>query len=118
MHVLSAFQVCSFLVQCPLQSGGVKNVAVHRVTGVLVASDEKHKVADGREISMDRVAKPTTISPQGFEPTPREPGAQCLSLQCHDDISIWPCNFSAFKVTSYERSGRSGLPDHPWGSNP
>ena len=38
-----------------------------------------NKVADGREISMDCVAKPTRYEPPGFEPTPREPRAGWLS---------------------------------------
>ena len=61
--------ISGMLLPCAVSSsvcvwgGGVKNVAVHRVTGVLVAFGEKLKVADGREMSMDRVAKPTHWGP-------------------------------------------------------
>ena len=44
---------------------------MHHFTGDLVASSEKHKVADGREISMDRVAKPTHHEPPRLRTYPQ-----------------------------------------------
>ena len=60
---LSAFQVCSFRVQCPLQSvgggGGVKYVAVHRVTGDSVALVKNVKWPIGRSEDIYGLCRPT-----------------------------------------------------------
>ena len=49
----------------------------------------QNKVADGREISMDRVIK--TMSPPGFKPTPGEPRAGWLSTIVPQRCVHYPC---------------------------
>ena len=55
------------LLPCAISSSvwgeGFKNAAVYRGTGAFIAFGGKHEVADGREISMDYVAKPTHYEP-------------------------------------------------------
>ena len=68
---------------------------------------------------MDRVTKPTHYELPRVRTYPQGTRAGCLSTIVPRRYVYYPCTFSpAFKVTSYECSGRSGLPDHPLGSNP
>ena len=79
----------------------------------------QNRVAVGRELSMDRVAKPTNYEPPRFRTYPQ--GTQGWMAVHYSATTM--CPFSTH-LSSYLPSvllrcpGRSGLPDHPWGSNP
>ena len=79
-RVLSAFQVCSSLMVCFLLSVGEgQNVCA------------KTKWPSGGSYPWTMSPNPPTMSPPGFEPTPREPRAGWLSTIVPQRCAHFPC---------------------------
>ena len=68
---------------------------------------------------MDRVSKPTNYESHRFQIYPQ--GTQGWVAVHYSATTMCPfsmCLSSYLPIVQFQCPGRSGLPDHPWGSNP